>query len=176
MNWSSGWNSPPIQQQPKPPSVDPEIQHWDKLSRDELLILDQRMQTDIRDMTERELKLRRFIVDKAFPQKTEGTNKLDLGNGYELKAGVKYNYNCADYSVTRKGLEKIAALGNEGPFVAERLVSFKANFLLTEYRKLQDDAAQGSPFAKQVLAIIPEFLTITDATPTLEIKEPRKKK
>jgi hypothetical protein len=172
------WNTTPgtAWPTPKPPITDPEILEWEKLGQDDLLIAHQQMKLDLAIIKERELKMRTYIVGRAFPQANEGMNKLDLGNGYELKAGVKYNYSCGDYKTTIEGLRKIAALGNEGPFIAERLVSFTPNFLLTEYRKLQDDAEKGSPFAKQVLSVIPEFLTITDATPTLEIKEPRKKK
>jgi hypothetical protein len=171
-----GFTSNPIQEWPKPSSTDPEVLEWEKLSRDEALMLHQSMRDQLATLKEKELKFRKFIVDKLFPNKTEGMNTLDLGNGYQAKAGVKYNYNCSDYPTVVNGLKKIAALGNEGSFVAERLVSFTPNFLLTEYRKLQDDAEKGSLFAKQVLAIIPEFLTITDAAPTFEIKEPGKKK
>jgi hypothetical protein len=41
---------------------------------------------------------------------------------------------------------------------------------------LQEDAEKDSPFAKDALKIINEFLVITDAAPTLEIKEPKKGK
>jgi hypothetical protein len=75
------------------------------------------------------------------------------------------------------GLERIENLGNQGKFIAERLVSWHPSFLVTEYRQLQEDAEkEGSNFAKDALKIINEFLVITDAAPSLEIREPKKGK
>jgi len=63
-----------------------------------------------------------------------------------------------------------------GPFIADRLVSWKPTFLLTEYRQLCEDEAKGDKFAKSVLNIVNEMLTITEGAPSLEIKEPKVKK
>jgi len=146
------------------------------MSEDDLLMKWDELKKNVELAKTAELELRKYIVSRAFPQKTEGMNKKELGNGYELKAAVKYNYNLADNDVVETVLDKISKLGNQGPFIADRLVSWKPNFLLTEYRQLSDDAEKGEQFAKECLKLIEDMLTITEAAPTLEIKEPRAKK
>lgn len=155
------------------PSAFPE---WDAKSQDDILVEHQRMQTELAKLKATELDFRKYIVDRCFPAKEEGTNTLELGKGFELKAVVKYNYKLAENDTVTAGLDKIAAIGNQGQFIAERLVSWTPNFLITEYRKLQEDAETGSNEAKSIIQIITEFLTISEAAPTLTIKEPKVKK
>ena len=125
----------------------------------------------------KEMEYRKVCVALLVPEKKEGTTNVELGNGYTANIKIKYNYKLdSDNERIWTGLEKIEKLGNEGKFIAERLVSWTPNFLLTEYRQLQEDAEKGSVFAKDALAIVNEFLTITDAAPELAIKEPKKVK
>lgn len=146
----------------------------DSLSRDELLAIHQQLKDQIEELKKAELDLRKYIVVKAFPEAMEGTNTQELGNGYTLKAVVKKNYNLDnDNQKIWDTLERIEKIGNQGKFIAERLISWKPSFLLTEYRKLQEDANE-SEDAKAILREITDILTITDGTPTLEIKEPPK--
>ena len=120
---------------------------------------------------------RKICAAFLVPAKTEGTNTVELGNDYKAKVNYKYNYKLAnDNDVVWAGLERIEKLGNEGKFVAERLVSWSPSFLLTEYRQLQEDAEKGSEFAKAALKEINSFMTVSPASPTLEIIEPKKKK
>ncbi len=175
MNWQSSWDAPTT---PAPiinpkPSAFPE---WDSKSQDDILVEHQRMQSELVSLKARELDFRKYIVDRCFPTKEEGTNTLELGRGFELKAVVKYNYKLLDNDIVEKGLAKIASIGNQGAFIADRLVSWTPNFLTTEYRKLQDDAEAGSNEAKEILKLVTEFLEIKEAAPTLTIKEPRKSK
>jgi hypothetical protein len=116
------------------------------------------------------------VVSRAFPNANEGTNTVELGNGYELKAGIKYNYKLDENPKVEAGLDAIEKIGNQGKFIADRLVSWTPNFQLTEYRKLQEEAKEGSKDAQEILKIASSFLTITDAAPTLEIKAPKAKK
>ena len=148
---------------------------YDKLTNDELLLLWQQKKDAIEAAKAEEMALRKYIVTREFPKPKEGTNTKDLGNGYALKAGIKHNYNLADNDTVENCLERLSQLGNTGSFVADRLVSWKPNFLLTEYRDLQENAEKGSQFAKDALKIIGDMLTITEGAPTLEIKEPKKK-
>lgn len=180
-NWSNAWNDDKYKEKgfegtwansPKPASNNP----WDTLNQDELILLHKQKQEALSALKQEELELRKYIVDRAFPNKEEGTNTLELGKGYELKAVVKYNYKLDDNNKVEAGLAKIAATGNQGAFIADRLVGWTPNFYVSEYRKLQEDAEAGSPEAKAILKIIPEFLTITEAAPTLTIKEPKVKK
>jgi len=148
----------------------------DVLDQDQLLILWAEKQKAVTDAKNEEIELRKYIVSRAFPEKQEGTNTKDLGNGYELKAVIKYNYNLAATDIVEKVLDKIAKIGNQGAFIADRLVSWSPSFLLTEYRNLQSAAESGSQDAQAILATVDEMLTVTDAAPTLAIKEPKKKK
>ncbi len=146
----------------------------DAMNEDQLLMLwaDKKKAIDV--AKEAEMDLRKYIVGRAFPQKHEGMNTKELGNGYALKADIKFNYNLADNDTVEACLERIASLGNSGAFLADRLVSWKPSFLLTEYRQLCEDKDKGSKFAEQCLNIVNEMLTIKEAAPALEIKTPKK--
>lgn len=149
----------------------------DSMSQDELLMLHLDLKNTIEKLKADEMDLRKYIINRAFPNKQEGMNTLELGEGYKLKAGVKYNYKLdSDNKNVNAMLNELAATGNDGSFIAERLVSWTPNFLLTEYRVIQEEAETGNPLAKERLRIIAKALTITDAAPTLEIKEPKGKK
>lgn len=147
----------------------------DAMSEDALLMLWQQKKDAIEIAKVEELDLRKYIVSRAFPQKQEGMNDRELGNGYVLKAGIKYNYNLADNDTVEATLEKLSNLGNAGSAISDRLVSWRPHFLLTEFRQLQEDKEKGSKFADDALKVINEMLTIVEAAPTLEIKAPSKK-
>lgn len=151
---------------------------WDAMNEDQLLMEWDKIKKSIEVAKAQEMNMRKYIVNRAFPNKHEGMNTKSLGNdsGYELKAAVKYNYNLADNDTVENCLAKVASLGNQGPFIADRLVSWKPNFLLTEYRELVDAKAKGEKFAEEVLKAIEPMLTITEGAPTLDIKEPKAKK
>jgi hypothetical protein len=146
------------------------------MDRDRLLLLWEERKRAVEVAKELEMEVRKYIVKREFPNGNEGMNTQELGNGYQLKAGIKYNYNLADNDTVQDCLTKISALGNNGSFIADRLVSWRPHFLLTEYRQLCDDKDKGDQTAIAVLDIVNEMLTITDGAPTLEIKEPKKAK
>lgn len=148
---------------------------WDTLDQDTLLTMHLELQTKITSLKEEEMILRKYIVDRAFPDKHEGMNTQELGNGYQLKANVKFNYKLKENKIVEDTLDKIAKIGNQGAFIADRLVSWTPNFLLTEYRTLQE-SAEHSKEAQEILAAIGEMLIVDDAAPTLNIKEPKVKK
>lgn len=168
-----GWGSPtqPIQSPPTSPS-----NPWDALNQDQLLMQHQQLQIDLSALKAEELELRKYIVNRAFPQKSEGVNKKDLGSGYILKSNIKYNYRLSDNDTVEACLDNISKIGNQGSFIADRLVSWSPNFLLTEYRQIQEAAEKGSEEAKAILKEIEPMLTIIEAAPTLEIVEPKDKK
>jgi len=155
-------------------SYDPLEAKYGKLDRDALLMEWDKLKKAVETAKAAEMEMRKFIVKKAFPEAKEGMNTQELGNGYQLKAGVKLNYNLVDNTTVEKCLDDISKIGNQGPFIADRLVGWTPRFLLTEYRKLQDEA-ETSEEAKQIIKIVNEMLVITQAAPTLEIKEPKKK-
>lgn len=166
MSWSSNWDTVTNPS----PSTFPE---WDSKDRDAVLLEWDRLKKLLAQTKELELEFRKYVVKRNFPNPNEGMNTLELGNGYDLKAGIKYNYKLADNKTVEAGLEKIAAIGNQGSFIADRLVSWTPNFLLTEYRELQKEETKE---AKEILQIISTFLTIEEAAPSLEIKAPKKVK
>lgn len=179
MNWNNQTQWPTaIEHQPQPwPSNNPPPSNpWDAMDRDQLLMLWQQRKDAIEKAKADEMDLRKYIVSRAFPDAKEGMNNQELGNGYVLKAGVKYNYNLADNDTVEATLDKLSNLGAAGSAIADRLVSWKPNFLLTEYRQLQEDKEKGSQFAIQALNIINDMLSITEAAPSLEIREPKGKK
>lgn len=147
---------------------------FDAMSRDQLLVLWNNLKDTLETVKKNEMDLRRYIVAREFPNKKEGTNSIELGNNYELKATIKFNYKLnASNDKIEDILNKISKVGNRGSIVAERLISWKPNFLLSEWRLLQDEK-EDSMEAKKILELINEILIITDATPTLEILEPKK--
>lgn len=109
-----------------------------------------------------ELELRNKILDESFVWK-EGTENLELGNGYKLKAVFKLNYRLfnKDNDVD-KALTKLENAGTEGAFIAERLVKWKPELSVSEYKKLDEKFKQ----------IIDEVLITYSSQPSLELVEP----
>ena len=108
--------------------------------------------------------LRKAIFEVQFPNHSEGTARVPLGNGYQLKAVGKLNYKLDNKDgATEKALEELETAGNEGKFLADRLVKWSPELSITEYRKLDP----------QYKVIIDKVLTINPGAPTLEIEEPK---
>jgi len=149
---------------------------WNSMTEDQLLLLWEQKKKAIEIAKEEEMDLRKYIVKREFPKPQEGTNTKELGRGYQLKSVIKYNYNLSSNDIVEKCLDHISALGNEGPFIADRLVSWKPSFLITEYRDLCERKDKGDASAIKILNIVNEMLTISEAAPTLEIKSPKGKK
>jgi len=176
MGMTSSWSSIPAWPTVTAPITPPDpMVKYDAMSRDEVLMEWDQRKRQLEKAKEAEMEMRKYIVKRAFPDPEEGVNRVELGNGYELKATVKYNYNLDnDLDKVEAALDKIASMGNEGPFVAERLVKWEASFLLTEYRKLQ--ANDATTLQREMKKVIDSVLLITDAAPTLAIVEPKAKK
>jgi hypothetical protein len=115
------------------------------------------------------------VARSVFPETFEGTRTIDLGGGYAIKCVKGFNYNLSESKkprtpgmapfATRKALNEIEKIGNEGPFIAERLVTWKPELSLTEYRDLDP----------QFKKIIDTALTISPALPSLEFVTPKGK-
>ena len=147
------------------------------IDKDGMLMLHQRTKEKLDHFKSLEMEYRKVCAKILVEKPKEGMNTVELGNGYQAKVGIKYNYKLdSNNDKVWEGLEKIEKIGNQGKFIAERLVSWTPNFLLSEYRKLQEEAQDGSQEAKQMLEVVNGFMTITEAAPTLEIREPKGKK
>lgn len=148
------------------------------LDKDGMLMLWQNAKAMLDKYKELEMEWRKVCAAFLVPAKTEGTVNVELGAGYQAKVVHKYNYKLdSDNDKIWSALDRISAIGNEGKFIAERLVSWHPTFLKQEYTTLQEEAGKGSQVSKDILKIInDEMITIVEASPTLSIVEPKKKK
>jgi hypothetical protein len=189
MNWNNQWEAQPLAPVIKSAKLDEPLSEDLKArlknaslpeTPDGVLMLWVHSKKILETAKSDEMEIRKTAVKIYVPKPSEGMNTVELGNGFKLKAQVSYNYNLdPDNAKVEAALDAIAALGNEGPFIAERLVKWTPDFLLTEYRLLQDDVQNKDSarheFSKKVLKILESVLTLTDAAPKLEIKEAKKK-
>lgn len=111
-----------------------------------------------------------FVAFASDEDKREGTERLALANGYEAKVVKKLNFTFKspnpELSVADAvdaALSKLEALGDEGRFVAQRLVKWTPDLSVSEYRKLDE----------RFKAIIDEVIETKDAAPSLEIVAPK---
>lgn len=144
--------------------------------RDELIMQWEQAQKAAAAAKDLEMKLRKQVVEVCFPDAPVGTSNLELTRGYKLKAVKKLNYSLDktdDSARTDAALDAIAKIGNEGTFIAERLVKWKPELSITEYKAIQTRAAGGDENAKKMLEHINAVLTITDASPELEMVFPK---
>ena len=65
---------------------------WDNKSQDEVLMEWERRKKALETAKADEMDFRKYVVSRAFPNKSEGTNTIELGNDYKLKAQIKFNY------------------------------------------------------------------------------------
>lgn len=117
-----------------------------------------------------EAALRKEVLAEAFsfdPEALrEGTENFELGNGYKLKAVFKISRNLNNENeAVDKVLAKIEKTGPEGVFIAERLVKWKPELSVTEYKKLPEK------FKK----LFDEVVTSKEAMPALELVAPKSK-
>jgi hypothetical protein len=110
-------------------------------------------------LKEQELDLRIKVAHSGITTQAEGVNTAALGNGFQLKATIKYTYKIDNEN--KRVLDKqLAKLPDD---VADRLIAWKPTLVLTEYRKL--DAKHKN--------IADTFITTTEAAPVVEIKAPK---
>jgi hypothetical protein len=140
---------------------------YDKFDQNFILVEWDKLKKQLAALKEEELDLRKYIVNRAFPDKHEGANTQDLGNGYKLKSTIKYNYILdKDNIKIEKALDELSKIDNQGSFIADRLISWHPTLCLQEYRELES----------KYKIIIDKVITITDGASTLEIKAPKEKK
>lgn len=144
------------------------------IERDRRLAAWEQSKIDLETAKAREMELRKEFVDFSFdPNKKEGTERIDLNNGYQAKAVKKLNYT---FKSDREGVEvadavdlalqRLEAVGPEGKFIASRLVKWTPSLSLSEYRDL----------APQFKAVIDPVIETKEGAPSLEIVAPKGKK
>jgi hypothetical protein len=154
------------------------------LNKDGLLLFHQQIKNELDDAKALEMELRKLVVEAfvAPEVKKEGMNNVDLGNGYTLKATVQYNYNLKAaegkdvVDECDNVIDDFARIANDGTFIAERLFKWQApTFSVAEYRALVESAKTSEPHAR-LLKRLNDILEISEAAPTVVIKEPKVKR
>lgn len=143
------------------------------IKRDQLLFAWQDAKQVLERAKERELELRNQCVDfLSDPDKTKGTENVELGGGYKAKMIKKENISFVkneegkvDKNAIEKALQKIEKDGAVGELIAERLVKWTPDLSMTEYKQLSEKHKN----------IIDSVIITTPGTPTLEIVEPKNK-
>lgn len=148
-------------------------QEWlDK--REALLLAWTNAKTTLEAAKESEMQARKAVADFCFPVETRvagKTNNQDLPNGYTLKLGDKLNYKVtASHDVIGKVEDDIVpTLGNEAPFLFERIIKIAYDFSVGEYNKLDPQ----NPTHANVKAQVDKLIEVSRGTPSLEIKPPK---
>ena len=143
-------------------------------NRDKLILQWQESQRVLAEAKNAEAELRKQVLSFNFSFNPdalrEGTENLELGNGYKLKAVFKASRGFVtgptQADLVEKALSKIEKFGEEGKFIAECLVKWKPELSKTEYDKLEPK------FRK----IIDEVVVTKPASPSLELVTPKDKK
>ena len=108
--------------------------------------------------------LRKQVVERRFASAPDsGTVNSDLANGFKLKAVFKLNYNLKKAEEVESALTKIEQSGPEGAFIVSRLVKWKPELSVTEYKGLD------AKFKK----IIDTVLTVSKGSPSVELVTPK---
>ena len=140
--------------------------------RDRLLLAWEESKKALEVAKEKEMEQRKAVVAFAFdPNKESGTERIELGNGYQAKAVKKVSYSFIkteggklNKDAIDKALAKIEKVGGAaGELIAERLVKWTPDLSLTEYKQLDEK------FKK----IIDEVIVTSEGAPTLEIITPK---
>lgn len=138
------------------------------VNRDDLLLNWKNAKDALETAKAVELALRQQVIDVEFSgHKEEGTETHNLGEGWKVKAVFKLNYT-VDKETIDDALTAIEETGPEGKFIAGRLIKFKPELAVSEYRLLCDE----HPEFKR---IVDAALTIKPGTPSLELVPPKAK-
>jgi len=157
----STWQTPPVVEAPEHVKPDPNY------NRNDALRLWQKAAHDLEVAKEVEINLRNLILSNEFKNASRGTNNLELGNGWILKAVIKENVKLDPNTDTvDAALAKMAKVGNEGTFLSERLVVWEQSLETAEYYKLNGEYKK----------IFDTVVTIKPGQGSLELVDPANKK
>ena len=110
---------------------------------------------------EAEKRLRGSIIELDFADRVEGTNTIRLPDGRELKCVAAFEY-ATDADRANSCIRKLAMIGNEGPFLADRLFTFKPSVAAGELKKL----------APQYRKVVDKLVDVKPKSPALKIHKP----
>ena len=116
-----------------------------------------KMQEELKVLRDAEAKLRTIIFKEAFPSAKEGTNKVELTDGYVLSATLP---------ITRKvdiaAFEAMKELLAENNISSDKMVKWNPELDLKQYRCLDPEEVM----------IVDQFLIIKEGSPQLKIVLP----
>ena len=102
--------------------------------------------------------LRKDVFEKAFPNPVEGTNKINLGSGWQLKATYGYNRKVIP-DMLFENTEQLINL--EVPI--DMLVKYKPEISVTIYKLLTDEQKK----------LFDQCIMVTPGSPSLEVVMPK---
>jgi hypothetical protein len=132
------------------------------MNRDELILEWDKAKKELARLKVLEMELRNEIIKNDFTP-IEGTQNVDLGGGYKLKAVFKTTYSFRSKEELDVVLSMIEKIGPEGEYIAERLIKFKPELSVSEYKKLDE----------QYKSLIDQVIITKPATPSLELVIPK---
>jgi hypothetical protein len=135
------------------------------------------------EAVEVERALRAQTTAICFPNPTKGTQRIPLGDGYQLKLVYKLNHKLGNAQAVDEDGSKLSIStqvekledaiiekhGDVGAALLKRLIKWTPELSATEFDKLD----KTSNTEADIAAMISEILTIEPATPTLEFEEPK---
>jgi len=121
------------------------------------------VKSELSHLKDEESSLRERVYKEIFnSNEKNGTHYIDLSNGYRLKLVCKTNFNFVDAESLESACDKLNSTP-EGFVIAQRLVKWTPELVLSEYKKLLSDHK----------FIIDEALVTKPAKPTIELVEPK---
>jgi len=128
------------------------------MTRDEAIMAWDEAKKTLDRAKAREMELRKHIVGGQFDVDKIGTQNVELGNGWKLKAVVKESYKLdSNADKVEDMLDKLE------DWQADRLVKWTPTLSVSEYKKLDaEDRVK-----------VDKVLTIKPAAPTLELVAPK---
>lgn len=117
----------------------------------------------VKKLVDTEMAARKAAVALVFNGVEAGTHYAEAGEGYKLKYVRKIEYKI-DPEQVNDVLDALKATGNEGAFIGDRLVKWKPELSVTEYKTL--------PIGGTYKKIIDRILTTKDGSPELTLIAP----
>lgn len=147
-----------------PAAIDPKV-------RDTLLADWESKRTVLEAAKASEMEARLALSSYVFPGAGKGTHRHALPDGRQLKLTQRENVKviAANDAVEAAGA-KAGALGPEGGFLFNRLITWKPQISVGELAKLGTD-----PLHKRVRAIVAKLIESSPASPDLKLEEPKAK-
>jgi len=135
--------------------------------RDKAIMLWNAVKTQLTTLKEREALLRKQVVSMCFQSAKTGTNRVPLGQGYALKAVIKYNYKVTkNEAVTPPDYSHIPdVLAKLPEHCRAEIIRWSPSLNEALYKKMTADEQK----------IVNEVLLITDGSSTLDLEPPKQK-